>query len=130
MREILHTFKQASFNKTAFCLKSDLSKAFDRISWNFIEKALSLHAFPPACKRWILACVKSAQFTILFQGQGDGFIKPTRGIRQGCALSPYIFIICMNVLSALLLNDLRQGRLSGLKLARTAPPLTDLMYCR
>lgn len=128
MREIMHTFKRASFNTAAFCLKSDLSKAFDRMSWVFIERALTLHAFPPTCKRWIMACVRSACFTILFQGQGDVFITPTRGIRQGCALSPYIFIICMNILSALLIDDLHQGRITGLRLSRSAIPLTNLMY--
>lgn len=117
----MHTFKQSSYKKAAFCLKSDLSKAFDRMSWGFIEKALSLHALPPTCVKWIMACMKSARFTILFQGQGDG-------IRQGFALSLYIFIICMNILSALLLNDLRQGRLNGLKLTRSTPPLTNLIY--
>lgn len=124
----MHSFSQTFFRTLAFCLKTDLSKAFDRMSWSFIKKALSLHSFPPTFQRWIMACVKSARFTILFQGKGDGFITPTRGIRQGCALSPYIFIICMNILSALLLNELQQGKLKGLKLARSAPPLTNLMY--
>lgn len=113
MREIMHSFSQTFFRTLAFCLKTDLSKAFDRMSWSFIKKALSLHSFLPTFQRWIMACVKSAKFTILF---------------QGCALSPYIFIICMNILSALLLNELQQGKLKGLKLARSAPPLTNLMY--
>lgn len=37
MREIIHSFSQASFRETAFCLKSDLSKAFDRMSWKFTK---------------------------------------------------------------------------------------------
>lgn len=85
-----------TFRTSAFCLKSDLSKAFDRMSWNFINKALCMYAFPPRFRGWIMQCIRSARFSILFQGSGDGFITPTRGIRQGCALSPYIFILCMH----------------------------------
>lgn len=114
MREIIHTFSMPSFNKSAFCLKSDLLKAFDRMSWSFIEKILSMYAFPPTLITWIMACIKSTHFSILFEGSGDGFITPTRGIRQGCALSPYIFILCMNVLSAIMQHELQHGRLQGL----------------
>lgn len=75
-----------------------------------------------------MACIRSAHFTILFHGSGDNFITPTRGIRQGCALSPYIFILCMNILTSLLQHDLYHGKLQGLHLTRNAPPLTNLMY--
>lgn len=75
-----------------------------------------------------MACIRSAHFSIMFQGSGDGFITPTRGIRQGCALSPYIFILCMNILTALLQHEQRQGRIQGLQLSRNAQPLTNLMY--
>lgn len=96
------------------------------MSWGFIDKALSTHGFPPKFKRWILECVTLAHFTILFQGQGDGFIVPMRGIRQGYALSSYIFILYMNICSMILLHELHQGNLSGLKLIR-ATPLTNLI---
>lgn len=128
MREILHTFSLSTFRKSAFCLKSDLSKAFDRMDWKFIQHTLSLHGFPPGLTSWVMACIRSAHFTILFQGRGDGFITPKRGIRQGCALSPYVFILCMNVLTTMLHNEQQAGRIQGLRLTRHAPPLTNLMY--
>lgn len=65
LREILHTFGLNSFRTKAFCLKTDLSKAFDRVSWEFISKVLSMHGFPEEFIKWIMACVTSAQYTIL-----------------------------------------------------------------
>lgn len=128
MREIIHTFSMPSFKKSVFCLKSDLSKAFDRMSWSFIEKTLVMYKFSPIVVTWIMACIRSAHFTILFGGSGSGFITPSKGIRQGCSLSPYIFILCMNVLTSLLHHDLHEGKLQGLRLTRHAPPLSNLMY--
>lgn len=117
MREILHSFSQSSFREKAFCLKSNLSKAFDRMSWSFVEKALLVQSLPPNFVKRIMACVRSACFTILFQGSGEGFTSPVCGLRLGCALSPYIFILCMNVLTAMLQKELTQN-IRGLRLAR------------
>lgn len=98
------------------------------MSWLFIEKALTLYSFPLIFITWIMACIRSAHFTILFQGSGCGFISPIKGIQQGCALSPYIFILCMNILSTLLNHDLTEGKLEGFQIARNALPFTNLMY--
>lgn len=116
MREVLHTFSQSTFRQPAFCLKSDLSKAFDRMSWNFVDKVLELHGLPSVFSAWIMACIRSNWFTILFQGSGGGFITPCRGIRQGCALSPYVFILCMNILTSMLMREVQLERIRGLNL--------------
>lgn len=66
--------------------------------------------------------------TILFNGYGDGSFKLKRGLRQGCAMLPYIFILCMNVLSIMFEKKVRTKELLGLKLTIKAPILTNLMY--
>ncbi|KAJ4796181.1 RNA-directed DNA polymerase (reverse transcriptase)-related family protein [Rhynchospora pubera] len=75
-----------------------------------------------------MACVKSARFAILFDGKSDGFIVPTSGLRQGCALSPYLFIMCMDVLTRMLMHDTHNGRLKGVRLSRNGPTLNTLLY--
>lgn len=87
LREVLHYFKQRSYNRKEFCLKVYLSKAFDRMDWGYMDDILTALGFPLQFKGWILACVKSAEFSVLVNGWGDGFLKPQCGLRQGCALS-------------------------------------------
>lgn len=128
LREIIHAFGSRFYKGAAFCLKSDLSKAFDRMSWEFLEQALYLYGFPVTFIRCLMSCVSSARYTILINGAGSGFIKPTCGLRQGCALSPYLFILGMNILTHLLDYEVQQGSIKGLKLTRSSPTLTSLMY--
>jgi Reverse transcriptase (RNA-dependent DNA polymerase) len=89
MREIVQSFGTSRFKYPAFCLKCDLSKAFDRLRWDFVNFVLQCYGFPPVYISWVNACVSSARFSILFNG--DGFIQPSQGLRQGCAMSPYLF---------------------------------------
>lgn len=89
-REILHSFKQAGYKRKEFCLKVDLSKAFDRMDWRYLQQVLSLYGFPERFRSWVMGCVTSAQFSLVFNGRGDGFFQPECGLRQGCALSPLL----------------------------------------
>lgn len=60
------------------------------------EEALN---FPEKFRHWIKLCISTATFSVQVNGELAGFFGSSRGLRQGCALSPYLFVICMNVLS-------------------------------
>lgn len=128
LREVLHSFSLSDYNNSEFCLKLDLSKAFDRMDWNYLRSILPLYGFPDKLVHWIMACVSSAEFSIVVNGRGDGYFRPNSGLRQGCALSPYLFILGMDLLSRGLNFMTDHGYLSGVKLAPTAPPLTNCLY--
>ncbi|KAJ4776940.1 hypothetical protein LUZ62_061197 [Rhynchospora pubera] len=128
LRELMHTFSSSSFNRQAFCFKCDLSKAFDRMEWHFVVRVLQLYGFPPIFVSWINVCISSASFAILINGSADGFITPTRGLRQGCALSPYLFILCMDVLNRMLDYKVHSDLIRGLTISRNAPPITTILY--
>ena len=49
---------------------------------------------------WIMQCVTTVSYSILVNGAPVGNIQPSKGIRQGNSLSPYLFILCAEVLSA------------------------------
>lgn len=83
-------------------IKIDISKAFDSIQWSFLINVLTAMHFPPSFIHWIHLCITSASFSIQVNGNLAGFFQSSRGLRQGCALSPYLFVISMEVLSKML----------------------------
>ncbi|KAJ4765188.1 RNA-directed DNA polymerase (reverse transcriptase)-related family protein [Rhynchospora pubera] len=98
------------------------------MAWSYMKQVLSAFGFPDIFIDLLMACVTSPTYTILVNGSGSGFITPQRGLRQGCPLSPYIFILAMEPLSILFKASLHTGNITGIKLASTAPPLTNCLY--
>ena len=90
-------------------VKLDIEKAFDKINWSFIDFMLIKKGFPQKWRQWISACITSVQYFILINDRPTGKIKPTRGIRQGDPISPFIFVLTMDYLS--ILNQLEKDNL-------------------
>lgn len=83
-------------------LKIDISKAFDTVQWPFLFSTLEALGFPGKFITWIEKCISLASFSVQINGELAGYFNSKRGLRQGCSLSPYLFVICMQVLSQLL----------------------------
>lgn len=83
-------------------MKIDISKAFDSVQWPFLLNTLRAMNVPAQFIKWIDLCISTASFSVQVNGELAGFFQSKRGLRQGCSLSPYLFVICMNVLSKLL----------------------------
>lgn len=82
-------------------VKLDL-EAYDCLEWSFIHRVLQAFHFPPKLSRIIMGCVTSPNTSILVNGGALESFEPTRGIRQGDPLSPYLFILCMEYLGHLI----------------------------
>lgn len=81
--------------------------------------------------RWIhliMTCVRSVSYSMLINGQPYGCIKPSRRIRQGDPLSPYLFILCAEGLSALLYKAEEEGRITGLPIARDGTKINHFFF--
>lgn len=128
IKEILHSFQSPTYRYESFLLKADLAKAFDTVSWSFVLSAMEQMNIPPKIVELVKNCMSASKVTILVNGQGSGFLTPNRGLRQGCPLSPYLFIIVMEYLTRLFQQALQQGSLKGVQLAPTAPRLTHMLY--
>lgn len=83
-------------------LKVDLRKAFDSIRWDFVLATLKAANFPEVFIGWIKECICTPSFSISINGKSDGFFRSKRGLRQGDPLSPYFFVLAMEVFSKLL----------------------------
>lgn len=126
--EIMHYLKHKTKGKTGWmALKLDMSKAFDRIEWGFIEAMLHRLGVNSHFVKIIMTCVSSVEYNIITSGREIGPFKPSRGLRQGDLLSPYLFILCTEDISALLSDYVRQGQLHGIKIAHSAPVVFHML---
>ena len=67
--ECIHAIQNSSSARTNFCaFKLDLSKAYDRVDWCFLEKALLKLGFNSTWVQWTMACVSSVRYSIRFNG--------------------------------------------------------------
>eukprot|EP00253_Pinus_taeda_P009046 PITA_09046 len=108
-------------------LKIDLSKAFDRVSWLYIKMFLIHLGFPLALINWIMACIMTPSYSVLINGSASHFFHSERGLRQGCPLSPLLFLLVMEGLSRLIIAAKREGTLSGLRITYDCY-LTPLLF--
>lgn len=89
-------------------MKIDISKAFDSVQWEFLRNALKALGLTDQFIHWIMLCVSTASFSVQVNGELAGYFRSERGLRQGCALSLYLFVISMHILSKLLDNALER----------------------
>ena len=82
-------------------------------------------------ERWVqivMSLVTTVKFLVLFNGKKLQQFIPSRGIRQGDLISPYLFLIAAEGLSCLLKSKSESSNLSGLKVAPTAPLVNHLLF--
>lgn len=82
--ETLHTMHcRKKGRKGALALKLDISKAYDRVEWAFLEKIMHKLGFPEVWIGRVMSCISTSSFSVRINGKAYGNIIPTRGLRQG-----------------------------------------------
>ena len=109
-------------------LKLDISKAYDRVEWRYLEVIMQRLGFN---ERWIslvLMCISTVSYSVLINGEAKGNIVPSWGLRQGDPISPYLFLLCAEGLSAMLRKKEEQGNIKGISVSRGAPQISHLFF--
>ncbi|GKD40935.1 RNA-directed DNA polymerase, eukaryota, reverse transcriptase zinc-binding domain protein, partial [Tanacetum coccineum] len=93
-----------------FSLTIDIQKAYDTVSWSFLEKILNNFGFPSSMIQWIMVCISTPKFSICVNGERFGYFKGGRCLRQGDPISPYLFTLIMEVLNLFLKDEIAKER--------------------
>ncbi|KAL0293606.1 UNVERIFIED_CONTAM: putative mitochondrial protein [Sesamum radiatum] len=100
-QELLAEYNQVRLPQRC-TLKVDIQKAYDSMDWDFLWAVLRLFGFPPRFIVLIEQCVSTATFSVALNGSVHGFFKGSRGLRQGDPMSPYLFVLVMEIWSTLI----------------------------
>ncbi|PNX57454.1 ribonuclease H, partial [Trifolium pratense] len=127
--ELVHFMKSKTRGKMGnVALKLDISKAYDRIDWDYLKEVMIKMGFCQQWVRWVMMCVETVDYSVIVNEDTVGPIIPGRGLRQGDPLSPYLFIICAEGLSALIKQAEDRGEIHGNKICRNAPIISHLLF--
>jgi hypothetical protein len=127
--ECIHSIQTGSAARKKFCAyKLDLAKAYDRVDWRFLEGVLAKLGFHTQWIQWIMACVTTVRYSVRFNGNMLDSFTPTRGIRQGDPLSPYLFLFVADALSCLIRKEIETSSLREFHICRRAPGISYLLF--
>lgn len=106
----------------------ELHKAYDQVNWHVLLHMLDAHGFNEKFNLLIFRCMSSVKLKMLLNGSCYGSIPMERGIQQGDPISPFLFVIFLELIFRMLAKLKNDGDIQGIKIGRTAPPISHLFF--
>eukprot|EP00253_Pinus_taeda_P034761 PITA_34761 len=126
VQEIIHSSNQRK--EKGMLIKLDMANAFDRVNRPFLYKVLLSFGFSPHFVNLITACTHNPWIAPLVNGRPSSIFQAWRGLKQGCPLSPFIYILLVDSLSRKLAAEKASGSLPGLKPSLSSPALNHALF--
>ena len=106
--DIMHYLNYKNLPGLLLCI--DFEKAFDSVAWSFLHKVLKAFCFGPSICRWIETFLCNIKSTVIVNGTVSPWFPIKRGCRQGDPISPYLFILCVEIMAIMIReNDRIKG---------------------
>lgn len=125
---MLHSMRKKQGKLGNMAIKIDFEKAYDRLRWIFICQYLMELRLPQLMIEVMIRCVTSTSLHVLWNGEPIDSFTPSRGIRHGDPLSPYLYVICMERLAHMIENAVSLGVWRPAKASRNGPCVSNLAF--
>ena len=127
--ETIHYLKNLRNGKNAqMVVKLDMSKVYNRVEWDYLQAIMLNLGFHENWVRLIMVCVRTPTYAVMINGEPKGYVKPQRGLRQRDPLSPYLFLLCAEGLSALLQKAEQDSLIHGISICHEGPHISHLFF--
>ncbi len=122
--EVVHSLK--TNKQIGIIIQLDISKSYDKLSSPYIN--LKAYGFDYNWIKLLMALVTSTSYSILLNGSPSRTFRPSRGLRQGNPLSPFLFILMMEGLGRMINSAKEEGRIKGIKLTQNGDTMTHQQF--
>ncbi|XP_020675414.1 uncharacterized protein LOC110094507 [Dendrobium catenatum] len=124
-QELVNKIRISKSKEGLVAIKLDMEQAYDSMSWNTLEEMMRRLGFLVRFMKLIMECIVEPRFSIIINGGLSKWIERRSGFRQGCPLSPFLFIICPQLLTNVLSQE---GKELGIKVASRGKKISHLLY--